>query len=210
MSFQQLSSLLNSTEFLAAVVGAVVGGLIAGGFTVWSQRQSNKAQRRRDKEADNEQITGTLQAIATELETFKARFVDAFRKIFVEPDQQKPYVHLPKIVGFRHSYFVVFESNASLLGRVTNSALRREIVSTYVKLKAVVDVIGHYAERRDHWERTRYQEEFRDREVAKEEIENWAERIRNSIPDLEQEISGLLVDIRKYLGSPKTRSSRPD
>jgi len=93
---------------------------------------------------------------------------------------------------------------------VTNSALRREIVSTYVKLKAVVDVIGHYAERRDYWERTRYQEEFRDREVAKEEIENWAERIRNSIPDLEQEISGLLVDIRKCLGSPKTRSSRPD
>lgn len=207
MSFQQLSSLLNSTEFLAAVVGAVVGGLIAGGFTVWSQGQSNKAQRRRDREADNEQIKGTLQAIATELEAFKARFVDGFRKNFVEPDQQEPYAHLPKIVGFRHPYFVVFDNNASLLGRVTNAALRRKIVSTYVELKAVVDVIGHYAERRDYWERIRYQEEFRDREVAKEEIENWAERIRNSIPDLEQEISGLLVDIRKYLGSPKTRSS---
>jgi hypothetical protein len=207
MSFQQLSSLLNSTEFLAAVVGAVVGGLIAGGFTVWSQGQSNKAQRRRDREADNEQIKGTLQAIATELEAFKARFVDGFRKNFVEPDQQEPYAHLPKIVGFRHPYFVVFDNNASSLGRVTNAELRRKIVSTYVELKAVVDVIGHYAERRDYWERIRYQQEFRDREVAKEEIENWAERIRNSIPDLEHEISGLLVDIRKYLGSPKTRSS---
>jgi hypothetical protein len=199
MSFQQLSSLLNSTEFLAAVLGAVVGGLIAGGFTVWSQGQSNKAQRRRDREADNEQIKGTLQAIATELEAFKARFVDGFRKNFVEPDQQEPYAHLPKIVGFRHPYFVVFDNNASLIGRVTNAALRREIVSTYVELKAVVDVIGHYAERRDYWERIRYQQEFRDREVAKEEIENWAERIRNSIPDLEKEISDLLVDIRKYL-----------
>jgi hypothetical protein len=153
MSFQQLSSLLNSTGFLAAIVGAVVGGLIAGGFTVWSQGQSNKAQRRRDREADNEQIKGTLHAIATELETFKARFVDAFRRMFVEPDQQKPYAHLPKIVGFRHPY----------------------------------------------WERIRYQQEFSDREVGKEEIENWAERIRTSIPDLEKEISDLLVDIRKYL-----------
>jgi len=184
---------------LAAIVGAVVGGLIAGVFTVWSQGQSNKAQRRRDREAENEQIKGTLQAIATELETFKARFVDGFRENFVEPDQQKPYDHLPKIVGFRHPYFVVFDSNASLLGRVTNAALRREIVSTYVKLKAVVDVISHYAERRDYWERIRYQQEFSDREVAKKEIENWAERIRNSIPDLEKEISDLLVGIRKYL-----------
>ena len=199
MSFQQLSSLLNSTGFLAAIVGAVVGGLIAGGFTVWSQGQSNKAQRRRDRETDNEQIKGTLHAIATELETFKVRFVDGFRENFVEPDQQKPYDHLPKIVGFRHPYFVVFDSNASLLGRVTNAALRREIVSTYVKLKAVVDVISHYAERRDYWERIRYQQEFCDREVAKKEIENWAERIRNSIPDLEKEISDLLVNIRKYL-----------
>jgi hypothetical protein len=133
------------------------------------------------------------------LKPSRQRFVDAFRKIFVEPDQQKPYAHLPKIVGFRHPCFVVFDSNASLLGRVTNAALRREIVSTYVKLKAVVDVISHYAERRDYWERIRYQQEFSDREVAKEEIENWAERIRNSIPDLEKEISDLLVDIRKYL-----------
>jgi hypothetical protein len=183
---------------LAAIVGAVVGGLIAGVFTVWSQGQSNRAQRSRDREAENEQIKGTLQAIATELETFKARFVDGFRENFVEPDQQKPYHHLPKIVGFRHPYFVVFDSNASLLGRVTNAALRREIVSTYVKLKAVVDVISHYAERRDYWERIRYQQEFRDR-GSERRIENWAERIRNSLPDLEKDISDLLVDIRKYL-----------
>ena len=200
-----VSSLLNSKEFLSAVLGAIIGGLIAGTFTLLGQRQSNKAQRKRDGQAEYERVKGTLQALWAELDTFKKRFVDAFKKRFVEPNSEVPYAHIPKFAALRHSFFIVFDSNADLIGHITSAELRREIVSTYVKLKAAVDTLNHYAERRANWDKLCFEGGF-GREYALEEAENWAANIRNSLPGLENDIAMLLEHIRAYLEEETSRS----
>ena len=82
--------------------------------------------------------------------------------------------------------------------------MRRKIVSTYTTLKALVDVVNHYAERRDRWESVRYQPSpgggLGDIEAK---VQAWALNIREKIPELETEIADLLGEIRKYVDSQK-------
>jgi hypothetical protein len=195
------SLLLGSKEFWAAVLGAVFGGLMTGWFALRAQKQAAKDQRIRDRDAERETIRGTLGAIATEVEVFKAKYLDAFQIMFKEPDPQAPPVNPAKVAPTNQSLFSVFDSNAAVLGRITNPILRRKIVTTYIDLKAIVDVVNHYTERREFWARLRHQqgknEETRE---AKAEVESWISNINRSVPKLDTKIIELLVDIEKYLG----------
>lgn len=136
------SSLLSSKEFwaaipgiLAALVGAVVGGLLTIVASIRAQKQAARDQRIRDREIEREAIRGTLEAIATEIEIFKVKYLDAFALVFTEFNPQTPRAHLPMIASLTQNLSVVFDSNAAVLGRISDAALRRKIVGTYVKLK---------------------------------------------------------------------------
>lgn len=98
-----LFSLLESKEFIAALVGAVIGGLIAGFFTLIAQNKAAKDQRKRDRETGQEALKGTLQAIETEVDMFKRKFLDAFEKVFLGPEVQRTSSHLPKIASLKQN-----------------------------------------------------------------------------------------------------------
>jgi hypothetical protein len=195
------SSLLSSKEFWAAILGALIGGLMTGWFTLLAQEQAAKDQRIGDRDTEREAIKGTLQAIATEVEIFKVKFLDAFKKVFKEPDPVASPASLASIARSGHSFFCVFESNAAMLGRVTDQVLRRKIVATYTCLKAIVDVVNHYSERREFWANLSHQTDSIGISEAKGEVEGWADNVRGNIPELETEIGDPLADIRKYLSA---------
>jgi hypothetical protein len=157
-------------------------------------------QRKSERDAEDRMLSGVLQAIATEVELFKVKFLDSFELVFREPDPQMPAAHLPKVASLTQNLSTVFDSNAVVLGRIPDAALRRKTVATYLKLKAMVDVVNHYAAQRDSWESIRYQPSpgggINERRA---EVETWAERIRRNVPELESEIIDLLADIGKYL-----------
>jgi hypothetical protein len=197
-----LSSLFGSKEFWAAILGAVFGGLMTGWLALLAQKQAAKDQRKRDRETERETIKGTLQAIETEVELFKVKFLDAFELVFREPDPQTASAPLPKVVSLTQNLSIIFDSNAAVLGRIPDATLRRKIVSTYLKLKAMVDIVNYYAARRESWESIRYQPSpGGGLNELKAEVENWAARIRRNVPELEVEIKDLLVEIRNYLNS---------
>lgn len=196
-----LSSLFRSKEFVAAVIGALLGGLITGLFSWLTQKQAAKDQRRRDRETERQTLKGTLQAIEAEIEAFKLNFLDGFDQVFTAPDAQTPDAHLPKVASLRQNLSSVFDSNAAVLGRIADAQLRRKIVATYAKLKAIVDVINYYAERREFWENVRYQQEVIGANELRAEAETWAGNVRRSAPELETDIADLLGHIRKYLNS---------
>jgi hypothetical protein len=87
---------------------------------------------------------------------------------------------------------------------VADAALRRKIVKTYAKIKAMIGVVSHYAARRESWESIRYQSSpgggINERQA---EVETWSDNLRRNIPELETEIEDLLAHIRKYLDSLK-------
>jgi hypothetical protein len=109
--------LIESKEFWAAIAGALIGGLMTGWFTLRAQKQAAKDQRMRDRETEREAINGTLEAIATEVEVFKVKFLDSFERVFTEPDSGTPFRHLPKVASLRQNLCSVFDSNAAVLGK---------------------------------------------------------------------------------------------
>ena len=123
------SWLFSAKEFWAAVLGAVIGGLLTGWFSLVAQQQASKDQRKRDVDAERRAINGALEAIATEVEVFKVKFLDAFVLTFKEFTPQTPRAHLPKLPPLTQNLPVVFDSNAAVLGRISDAALRCQIVA---------------------------------------------------------------------------------
>jgi hypothetical protein len=201
------SSLLSWKEFWAALIGligaftgAVIGGRITGRYALRAQEQAAKDQRTRDRDTEREMVRGTLEAIATEVEVFKVTFLDGFEDVFRPFDPGRPFAHLPKVIPLKQGLSIVFDSNAAVLGRINDAALRRKVVVTYVELKAIIDVVNHYAKRRELFETVRYQPSAAGGpDQVKEEVETWAKNVREHIPKLQKKIADLLAEIRNYL-----------
>jgi hypothetical protein len=186
--------------FVCAIVGATIGGLITGCYALLAQKQAAKDQRTRDRDTERETVRGTLEAIATEVEVFKVTFLDGFEEVFRPFDLGRPFVHLPQVIPLQQGLSIVFDSNAAVLGRINDAALRRKAVATYVELKAIIDVVNHYAKRRELFESVRYQPSAAGGpDPVKAEIETWAKNVREHIPILQKKIEDLLTEIRKYL-----------
>jgi len=137
-----LQSLFGPREFWAAIVGAVIGGL----FAVVAQLLSSVWQSKSERSAERRVTNGILQAVTTELEVFKVKYPDAFARMFDESQSG-----IPKVAMINQNVFSVFDSNAAALGRITDPALRRKIVSVYTGLKAIVDTVNHYSQQRTLW-----------------------------------------------------------
>ena len=165
-----------------------------------AQKRAAKDQRQRDRETEREAIEGTLQAIETEVDVFKLKYVDALKVLFKEPNPQAPPADPIAIPRSSQSLFGVFDSNAAMLGRITDAALRRKIVGVYVGLKLMVDNVNHYTERHQFWLNVSHQpNRIGGINQAKAEVESWASNIRMHIPLVEIQIKDLLSDIRSYL-----------
>ena len=59
--------------------------------------------------------------------------------------------------------------------------------------------MNHYVKGREFWEWVGYQSTTGNREIPKEDAELWAKHIRESIPEIEAQISALIEAIEKYL-----------
>ena len=195
---------------LFSLLAAVIGGWIAGRYAVHAQKHAVKEQRASDLEAERRAVNGTLQAIKPELEVFNAELVRDLKEKFGDWDKQKrgnqqqdqrePF-DIPPVT---HNYFIVYDLNAGMLGRITKAELTKSIVTTYARAKSLMDAVNYYA--------PRYQE--RDRlshgtgsEPARAQgmdpgLRKWAnEIIRERLEAVEKELPGLLEDIQAYLQS---------
>jgi hypothetical protein len=121
---------------------ALAGGAIAGVFTLWAQLLNAKDQRRREDKAEEILIHGFLQAIADELESVWHRYEVEIGPHLKNLGEDQAAVVFP----VHQNYFIVFDSSASLIGRIHNIELRERIISTYVEAKGLVDSL-HYYER---------------------------------------------------------------
>jgi hypothetical protein len=156
------SSLLSSKEFWAAILGALVGGLMTVGATVVAQKQAAKDQRQRDQEAEGRVVKNLLQAIRAELTVFKERNVTSLRKTLSERAEQRvrmvnpSYVQFPPFVVTRieQNHFIVYDSNAVALGTIKDQNLLREIVAVYGVAKDHVASLNANAREFDRWHQT--------------------------------------------------------
>jgi hypothetical protein len=138
-----LSSFLGSKEFYAALIGAVIGGIMTGRYALRAQKQAANDQRQRDQETEQRAVKGILQAIAAELEVVKDRDFDGLRESLQKheekcEDEQKngiPPGPFEAIQITTVNRFSIFDSNTDMLGKIDDDQLRKKIIMVYGEAK---------------------------------------------------------------------------
>ena len=197
---------LGSKEFWAAIVGAVVGGLMTGVSALYAQKQAAKDQRQRDQETEERAVKGTLQAIAAELKVFKAYGVDSLGKKLKdltharelaqnhEGPKPEPFV----MSRIETNYFIIFESSAAILGRINDEQLRQGIISVYNLSKDLMDRLNAAFHEYQVWRNA-------STAVGKDKSANmlmgFEDGIRKRADSLQRDLADLLPKIEKYLDS---------
>ena len=129
---------MNATwsNLLSGLVGAAIGGVA----TLSAQIISIGNQRKQQKQSEEVMIRGFVQAIADEVTSVWDRYnVEIGPHLKTLPEGQAAIVF-----PLQQSYFVVFDSNASLIGRIPDRKLREQIIATYVEAKGFVDSMRYY------------------------------------------------------------------
>lgn len=151
---------LYSRETWAAIIGAVIGGLLTGWFSLCAQKQAAKHQRRLALEAERRTVKNLLAAIRAELLVLKAHNLDPIQKTLKQRAAARanlPYAsQLPPLAMIRidQNYFTVFESNGGALGMIDDKNLLREIVTVYGLAKGLVDSLNTNARNFEFWRQT--------------------------------------------------------
>ena len=138
---ERVEILLTSTVSLLA---AMIGGWIAGRYAHRAQKQAAEDQRQRDVQAERRTVNSTLQAIGTELTVLKVDLLDRLQQMYDgrrDPDEPGFQVR----GRLSRNYFAVFESNAGMLGRITDEDLREKIIRVYGSAKSLFDYLNYYS-----------------------------------------------------------------
>lgn len=129
----------NTAVLLAAaigVIGSIIGGAIGGWFSLRSTDKAHRQQRERESDSRKAIVYGFLQAVHDEVETLWETY-SASAGNQVEALGE----NLPLSISYpvTHDYFTVYNSNAFLLGQISDADLRKMIVVTYTKAKGLID-----------------------------------------------------------------------
>ena len=186
---------------IAAAIGAYIGGRMAKSAAIKAQQQAAKDQRKRDAEADRRAInwnapsncggtarfTGTTSGPSNK----NARDREVVRKGFLtEPP-------LFAITWTDPNRFVVFESNAGVLGKISNQTLIEHIVSAYSRAKALVDQVNAISQNFERW-RT-----LQDADPVKAMVRAMHDDLEARLSERtsydRSEVDNLLTEIEEYL-----------
>ena len=122
--------------YLTAFVSAMIGGVVAGFFTLRGVSKTFKYQRQQTKDDEEKIIKSLLQAIHDEIETIWERYQNTMgRRVESLKDGEPLNFYYPLFSDF----FSIYNGNGALIGRVPDNGLRKQIIKTYTLAKAMVD-----------------------------------------------------------------------
>jgi len=116
--------------------GAVIGGLLAGGFTLLGVMLSHKKETDRELAAEKAIIEAVVQSIRVEVEVLWNRYKGTAGSHLVGLREGEIFGMFYPI---SHDYFTIYNANSGMIGKVPDSALRASIVRTYTLAKALLD-----------------------------------------------------------------------
>lgn len=122
----------NILGFVAGLGGAAIGGWA----TLYATEKALKAEQKKAELEEQKEIRRLLSSLGVELNTlwqFHQKRIGEFIESLAEGQPLLFYYPLTQ------NYFIIYDSNASLIGKLEDSELRKAIVVTYNKCKKVVD-----------------------------------------------------------------------
>ncbi len=119
-----------------ALVSAVIGGCIAGWFTLRGVERQAALAREVQAESERALVLATLQAIHTEIEVVFLRYQNSMG-VKIEA------LGVGEILNYHYpvssDYFSVYGGNAAQVGRLPKINLQKSIVATYVMFRGLRD-----------------------------------------------------------------------
>ncbi len=201
----------NLISALVGAISALVGAVIGSATSLWATRKAHQNLLIIQRENQEALIRGLLQGLRTEVETiweiYEKKFEGAI-KLFMadEPISKKYHLFLYR------TYFIIYDSNGSLIGQIPDSNLRVEIVTGYLRAKELIDAHLHnnkLVAKHEHWENlhkeTAHPKYNEFAQVAKDDLKKHAEYIKGVYEDAKRRRDNFLNrDWNKEIPNPKT------
>lgn len=122
------------SELLAALIGALIGGLL----TVLANWISHRLQCKAADRAEDTLINGFIWSIHTEVTAIHARYMETFGEV-VRTSLDNTAFNYHFLI--QEDYFTIFNNNSALIGRIKDKELRDKIINTYSNAKGMVDTL---------------------------------------------------------------------
>ena len=139
-------------SLMSGLIGAVIGGILTGVFSIIAVNRTEKHNRDSQAEADSKILKGLLQALHDELESIFERYQETMgAHIESLPEEQPLLMYYPVM----NDFFTVYNANAFLIGRIEDNDLRKSLVRTYVLAKGLVDsyrMNNELLSKFEHWD----------------------------------------------------------
>jgi hypothetical protein len=123
-------------SLLSGLIGAVIGGVLTGLFSILAVNKTEKHNRESRVENDTKLLKGLLQALHDELESIYERYQESMGAHIEALAEGTPLLMYYPVIN---DFFTVYNANAFLIGRIENNDLRKSLVRTYVLAKGLVD-----------------------------------------------------------------------
>lgn len=174
-------------SFGSAIIGAFVGGLITGYFALRATKKAHNNQLELMNQNEEKLIRGLLQAIHDEVETVLERYQDTMGARLESLEDGKPLLGYYPLVS---DFFTVYNGNSSLIGRISDNDLRKQIIKTYTLAKGMVD-------------------SFRMNNNLNQQLEYWYQVSQESGDKVhQQKVDALLRALTDYAKALKTNHQR--
>jgi len=125
-----------TAEIITSLVSAIIGGFIAGYFSLKATKQMITHENEKSHDEEERIEHGLLQALHDEIDIIWDRYSSMMApKPESLPDSDPLLVYFP----IHQDYFPVYRGNTSLVGRIRDNDMRRAIVGVYTKAAAMID-----------------------------------------------------------------------
>jgi len=123
-------------SFGGALLGALMGGLFAFLATVYSLKKSQTNNLAIQEQSNRATIRGVLLGIKTEIEANVKGYIEETKEFWATYSEGKPFLFIYDVT---QNYFIVFDSNAYILGQIEDDDLRESIIVAYLNAKGLID-----------------------------------------------------------------------
>lgn len=122
----------------SALLGAVIGGWIAGRYSLIATGRAHEYERSLRDEEEARKLNGVLQAISAELSVLWRVYMTEVGSSLEKLDDGRA---LFAVIPLTQDYFTIFNANAAYIGAIPDRDLMRLLVLAYTRAQGVLDSI---------------------------------------------------------------------
>jgi hypothetical protein len=184
-----------------ALLASIIGGFIAGYFTlrgVNKAHQNDLEKQKKDREAI---IKGLLQSLHDEIETLWETYMKGIGvKLEALSDNQPLHFYYP----ITQEYFTVYNGNSFLIGQIDNNDLRKAIITSYTKARGLIDSYrfnNDLLQKYEYWsflfQETKNPQHAININAYHDSLTKHAKDLKESHGELKEDVKNLLRMLRK-------------